>query len=152
MFTDGSEKRLRTNKAVSIVTGCLVSLGIWLFLDGVIQSYSIDHVRFYEFLPPIFVLIGFFLINNLPPDMFNKGNSWYQETTGFQKVILVISVVLLFGSTVASIWIFLGVPVFNGESIPNLVRWRGISSIVQTILTLFATFTWRFMWRDPTAY
>ena len=152
MFTDGSERRIRTNKVVSITTGILVSLGIWFFADGIIQSYSINHVQFYELLPPIFVLVGFFLINNLPPHMFGKGSSWYEETTGLQKSILVISIVLLFGSTIASIWIYLGVPLFNGENVPKLVSWRGITSMIQTIITLFATFIWRFLWRDPTAY
>lgn len=153
MFSDGSEKREKSNKYVSIAAGVFIAAGWWMFLDGVVASYSEGKVKFYEFLPPIFSTIGFFLINGLPSDMFTKnGNTWGDEVECYVKAILVLSIVLLFGSIVASIWIFLAVPMFQGDDVPKLVQWRGISEIAMTFCSLVSTFIWRFMWRDPSAY
>ena len=152
MFTDGSEKRLKVNKIISIATGVMIALGIWVFTDGIIQSYSTNHVQFYEFAAPICVLVGFFLLNNLPPDMFDRKGFWNEEAQCYQKLILVTAVILLFGSLVASIWIFLGVPLFSGDAVPRIVKWRGITSIIQTGITLVATLLWRFAWKDPESY
>lgn len=129
------------------MTGILFAAGWWIFIDGF--SYADRNQSnagpFYMYLPGIFATIGLFILNNIRKEVFA------QETTNedilwWEKLLLIVAVIFHLASIIESIWVFCGKHI---DKQSNAIKWRGISTIIQSILITLASFGWRFLWYDP---
>jgi len=147
MFGDPTSRRKKNNQVVSIMSGFFFALGWWLFIDAVSVSKKNGSGggQFFEYLPGIVGSLGFFLINNLPHELFVRNSFGFDnEDDCLHKTLLLLSTVMVFGSTVASVWIMASNKAFE---VNEHTKWRGLSSVFQNFLILVATFMWRFFWK-----
>ena len=142
------DKRIRNNKVLSWITGVFFTTAWWLFLDSIFKSVKAGYGygKYFEYIPGLASTLGFFLINNLPSDLFIK-NSYGDNDYDFSlKIVLIFSTILLFGSIIESIWVLSSMPMFEEN---DIINWRGVSAVFQSFLNLISTFICRFMWRSP---
>ena len=138
------------NIVLSAVCGFFFAVAWWLFVDGI----SIVDVNgggsgpFYLYCPGILATIGLFLMSNLPSYMFSKEDTG-EETTVVQKVVLVLSVVCMLAGIIVAIWCYVEK---KGDRDTNIKQWRGISTIVQSIVISLVSFAWSFLYKDPNGF
>ena len=134
------------NTAIAIVSGLLFSIGWWLFIDVLCvastQGYGAGKV--FEDIPGILVTIGMFLLLNLPDEMFVHDSYGGNEAECYQKVILAISIVLLLGGCIESIWQYSALPRYKAPN-PKDVSNIGPFVIAQTVCITIASLLWRFL-------
>lgn len=116
---------ITTQKIVSgLVSGILLGLGIWAFLDGVV--YASDKFPWVHILPLIGSIISFICLNLVTFDQLLK--------QGIVKVWVFGSTTLGFVSIGGGIWIT------ASEYPPDIANnWPGVAIVLQTTFTLFAS-------------
>ncbi|KAK8840814.1 Transmembrane protein 50A [Tritrichomonas musculus] len=134
------------NFVVTVISGVLFTAAWWIFVDGIaftdIQP-GYGRGDFYLYVPGILTTIGFFLMSNLPTSMFEKDNS--DEHTWWQKLILVISFLCYLGGIICSIWCYVEK---KNDRKTNFTKWRGESSIIQSLMITLAGLIWNFLYND----
>jgi hypothetical protein len=85
-------------------------------------------------------------MSNLPPTMFQKDTGGGDETTGLQKVILLFAVMFKASGIIVAIWCYVAK---TDDRKGGFEEWRGISTIVQSVLISGASFAWNFLYQDP---
>ncbi|KAH0790232.1 transmembrane protein 50A [Histomonas meleagridis] len=135
------------NVVLTSLVGFLFAASWWVFVDGV----SLSDVNnsgtgpFWLYCPGILTTIGLFLISNLPTYMFAKEDTG-EETTVLQKIILVISVICLFGGVAAGIWLNASKKVDRSDSFK---KWRAIAALIQSCVITLISFAWCYLYVDP---
>lgn len=127
------------------VCGFLFAAAWWMFVDGMAAANGGPG---YLYAPGILTTIGFFLLSNLPSSMFRK-NEWGEETEWWLKAILLLAVVAEFSGIVGAIWLFAAK---ESDRVGSVNTWRGVSSIVQSVVITIASYMWNFLYKDPEAY
>ena len=141
----------KCNLALDAICGLLFAAGWWMFIDGIAYADTQPGEGAgpgYLYAPGLLATIGFFLMSNLPYNMFHK-DGWGDETTWWQKAILVLSVMMEFAGIIVGAWLYA-----ERKNDRNAVykQWRGVSAIIQSVLITIASFTWNFLYHDPDAY
>jgi hypothetical protein len=135
------------NLVLSAVCGFLFAAGWWMFIDGAALADRKVHDEgagpAWIYPPGILATIGLFLLSNLPTSMFQKDNT--EESVWWQKLILVVSVMCKSAGIIVAIWCY----VAKETSDNGYLQWRGIATIVQTVLITIASFAWNFLYQDP---
>ena len=138
------------NIVLSSACGFFFAVAWWLFVDGVsiVDSQGGNAGPFYLYVPGIMATIGLFLMANLPPQMFSKEDTG-EDTTTLQKVILVLSIMCMLSGIITAIWTY--VENKSHRETANQ-QWRGVSTIVQSILISLVSFAWAFLYKDPNGF
>ena len=139
-----------TNLILSAICGVLFAAGWWCFIDGFsyADSQGDNAGPFYMYLPSIFATIGLFLLNNIRDEVF-QANTSSEDIEWWEKLLIVISCIFHLAALIESVWVYLGKHI-NNQS--NILKWRGISCIVSSILITLSSFAWRFLYKDPDAF
>ncbi|EAY21748.1 putative membrane protein [Trichomonas vaginalis G3] len=151
-----------SNLIVSGIVGFLFAVAWWIFIDAAAFH---DHAgegagNFVFYLPGILATVGLFLLNNLPNPLFESGDAWgAEETPVWQKILIVISIMLHLAGLIMTIWVFAhwnkkgyldtNYPGFKPTKVK---QYLGIASIVQTILIIISSLLWRFAWISEENY
>jgi hypothetical protein len=140
----------KCNVALSAICGFVFAVAWWLFVDGcaIAGVNGSGKIPFWVFCPGILCTIGLFLMSNLPPTMFQKDNGAGDETTGLQKAILLFAVMFKASGVIVAIWCYVAKA---HDRVGGYEEWRGISTIVQSVLIVSASFAWNFLYQDPNA-
>lgn len=135
------------NFFIDIVCSLLFSAGWWAFIDGCsfADSNGYNAGPFYLYLPGIFATIGLFILNNIRDEVFAKEAS-LEDMEWWEKALIFLSSVLHLTAVIESIWVYCGKHIDEGD---RFQRWRGASSIVQSILITLSSLGWRFLWSNP---
>ena len=135
-----------TNLIVSGVSGLLFAAGWWIFIDGSAYRHKFTDSAgpFMFYLPGILATIGLFILNNLDKKLFQEGG-WGDEAETWEKILIVISVMLHLAAIIACIWVYAA---RKGDRDIWEKKWQGISSIIQTFLIVISSCVWRFLWKD----
>lgn len=139
-----------SNLIVSGISGLLFAAGWWIFIDG--SAYRDVKYGgagpFVFYLPGILATIGLFILNNLDKKLFQEGG-WGEETETWEKILIVLAVMLHLAALIACIWIYID----KKEHRQIWERkWQGISSIIQTFLIVISSCLWRFAWKDEESW
>lgn len=134
------------NCIITIITGILFSVAWWLFVDGIsltdVQS-GYGPGGFYLYIPGILTTVGFFLMSNLPTSMFDKDND--DSHAWWQKLILFFSFLCYLAGIICSIWCYVEK---RNDRKASFTKWRGISSIIQSLLITLSGLIWNFLYND----
>ncbi|OHS92907.1 membrane protein [Tritrichomonas foetus] len=140
----------KCNYALDVICGLLFAASWWMFADGVASvdvKPGFNAGGFYLYVPGILTTIGFFLMSNLPTSMFQKDNT--DEHTWWQKMILVLSVMCKLAGIICAIWCYIDK---KADRSTSFLKWRGISTIVQSLLITASSFLWNFLYKDEDSY
>jgi hypothetical protein len=139
------------NLVLSAVCGFLFAAAWWLFVDGTALADRKGHGSgpAWIYPPGILATLGLFLISNLPTTMFQKGSS--EESLWWQKGILLVSVMCKCAGIIVAIWLYV-INAEKGDGDNGYVQYRGIATIVQTVLISITSFAWNFLYQDPNSY
>ena len=107
--------------AVSVATGALLAIGLWVFADGVIMSP--DAFPWAHIIPVFLSLTSAFCINLMSPNQVEESSP--------------VKVWLFFWFTVSMVCVGVGVWVTTNEY-PAGDNWPGVAIIIQTMITLIA--------------
>ena len=138
----------KCNLVLDAICGLLFAAGWWMFIDGIAYADTQPNTGAgpgYLYVPGILTTIGFFLMSNLPYEMFHK-DGWGDETTWWQKAILVLAVMCEFAGIIVGVWLYIE---RKSDRVQGWQQWRGVSSIVQGVLITIASFAWNFFYQNP---
>ena len=110
------------NIAVSTLTGILIAIGFWVFIDGAIvakESFPIFHI-----IPTFLIIISMFAINLSNPSQIEKNSA--------------IRCYIFFWFTIAMVAIGISIWITAVEYPAPMNSWPGVSIILQTMLIFMA--------------
>ena len=139
------------NIALSAICGFFFAVAWWIFVDGLsycdVQPGN-NAGPFYLFCPGVLCTIGLFLMCNLPTSMFAKEDTG-DEIQTYQKIILIVAVMFKFAGIIVAVWCYAAK---KGDRNTNAKRWRGISTIIQSVVITLVSFAWNFLYKDPNGF
>eukprot|EP00002_Diphylleia_rotans_P004272 TRINITY_DN1307_c0_g1_i1.p1 TRINITY_DN1307_c0_g1~~TRINITY_DN1307_c0_g1_i1.p1 ORF type:complete len:147 (-),score=27.69 TRINITY_DN1307_c0_g1_i1:334-774(-) len=129
---------------LAIVSGLFFGAGWWIWIDGAsYASYTneVVDVTFGFHVPGIIATIAFFMVNIVPYEAINADPMMFTGTNVAvkAKAWLFFSFLVLFGSLIAAIWVFVEK---WGKEDPKS-DWPGIALILQVAFIFLSTILYR---------
>jgi len=135
---DGAYK----HRLLTTISGVLFGVGWWFLIDGAVYANSTDdnqQVKFQFVIVGIVASFALWLLNAFPWSALS--DSLDEKYATRSKCALFLSVSLLIGCVLGSIWIL--VAVYAGSNSVANSKWPGAAILIQNVLILVAAVVMR---------